>query len=82
MPINILFHKVYIYLSIYLYMFAYVLFILGNLAAQDVGESVKNMDDPYANEPRRHITLRPSSKQPFNAEPPLSLLVDNLITPK
>lgn len=54
---------------------------IGNLAAQDVGESVKNMDDPYANEPRRHITLKPSSKQPFNAEPPLSLLVDNLITP-
>ncbi|KAG7169115.1 sulfite oxidase-like, partial [Homarus americanus] len=54
---------------------------IGNLAADDIGSSVRNMNDPYGNEPRRHIALKPSSKKPFNAEPPLSLLVDNLITP-
>lgn len=54
---------------------------IGNLAAEDVGESVKNMSDPYGNEPRRHAALKPSSKKPFNAEPPLALLVDSLITP-
>ena len=40
------------------------------------------MDDPYGNEPRRHIALKPSNKKPFNAEPPLSLLVDSYLTPK
>ncbi|MPC78829.1 putative sulfite oxidase, mitochondrial [Portunus trituberculatus] len=40
------------------------------------------MDDPYGNEPRRHAALKPSSKKPFNAEPPLRLLVDSLVTPK
>lgn len=54
---------------------------VGNLAATDVGVAVDNMDDPYANEPRRHFSLKPSSKKPFNAEPPLPLLADHLITP-
>ncbi|KAK7086564.1 hypothetical protein SK128_028013 [Halocaridina rubra] len=54
---------------------------IGNLAGEDVGASVKNMDDPYGNEPKRHAALKPASKQPFNAEPPLALLADNLITP-
>lgn len=54
---------------------------IGNLAPDDVGESMKNMDDPYGNEPRRHAALKPSSKKPFNAEPPLRLLVDSLVTP-
>lgn len=54
----------------------------GNLSSSDVGAHVKDMDDPYGNEPRRHVALKPSSKKPFNAEPPLPLLADNLITPK
>ncbi|XP_071542861.1 sulfite oxidase isoform X2 [Panulirus ornatus] len=56
-------------------------FRIGNLSSDDVGASVKDMNDPYGNEPRRHVALKPSSKKPFNAEPPLRLLVDNLITP-
>lgn len=54
----------------------------GNLAAVDVGTSVSDMSDPYGKEPRRHVALKPSSRKPFNAEPPLPLLADNLITPK
>nr|XP_053631497.1 sulfite oxidase, mitochondrial-like [Cherax quadricarinatus] len=54
---------------------------IGNLAAEDVGTSVKGMNDPFDSEPRRHVALKPSSEKPFNGEPPLSLLVENLITP-
>lgn len=54
----------------------------GNLAAVDVGASVSDMSDPYGKEPRRHVALKPSSRKPFNAEPPLPLLADSLITPK
>ena len=44
--------------------------------------SVRDMNDPYGNEPRRHVALKPSAKKPFNAEPPLSLLVESFVTPK
>ncbi|XP_068238177.1 sulfite oxidase [Palaemon carinicauda] len=54
---------------------------IGNLAADDVGAMVKDMSDPYGNEPRRHITLKPASMKPFNAETPLAFLADSLITP-
>ncbi|KAH3825782.1 sulfite oxidase-like [Dreissena polymorpha] len=37
--------------------------------------------DPYANDPKRHPALIPSSVKPFNAEPPVSLLIHNYITP-
>nr|CAD7194648.1 unnamed protein product [Timema douglasi] len=47
----------------------------------DVSEGMANMEDPYACEPRRHPALKPSSKKPFNAEPPLPVLVDSFITP-
>nr|CAD7454698.1 unnamed protein product [Timema tahoe] len=53
----------------------------GNLSAEDVSEVMANMEDPYASEPRRHPVLKPSSKKPFNAEPPLPVLVDSFITP-
>ncbi|XP_066965362.1 sulfite oxidase isoform X2 [Macrobrachium rosenbergii] len=54
---------------------------IGNLAADDVGAMVKDMSDPYGNEPRRHVTLIPASQKPFNAETPLAFLAENLITP-
>lgn len=54
----------------------------GNLCEDDVGVATKNMEDPFANEPRRHVALRPSSQKPFNAEPPPPLLVEKLHTPK
>ena len=39
------------------------------------------LGDPYANEPKRNPALKPSSKKPFNAEPPMALLTENFATP-
>lgn len=55
---------------------------LGNLKKEDLKNLVENMDDPYANEPRRHIALKPASTKPFNAELSPLLLCENFITPK
>lgn len=54
---------------------------IGNLSLQDRGLAIENMDDPFASDPLRHPILKPSSVKPFNAEPPLELLVENFITP-
>lgn len=54
---------------------------IGNLARGEEKLAMVNVDDPYANEPKRHPILKVHSQKPFNAEPPLSLLVDNFITP-
>ncbi|XP_076357299.1 sulfite oxidase isoform X1 [Tachypleus tridentatus] len=54
---------------------------IGNLRVEDRGYTTANMADPYAAEPKRHHILQPRSVKPFNAEPPLSLLVDSFITP-
>lgn len=53
---------------------------IGNLRKEDQ-VSTEDQGDPYANEPQRSPLLVPKSKTPFNAEPPLNLLVDNFITP-
>lgn len=53
---------------------------IGNLKSEDQ-ISISNQGDPYANEPQRHPALIPRAKTPFNAEPPLSILVENFITP-
>jgi sulfite oxidase len=53
----------------------------GNISAEDAKVATRNMEDPYANEPRRHPALRVSSVKPFNAEPPPPLLTDSFITP-
>ncbi|XP_076258042.1 sulfite oxidase [Rhynchophorus ferrugineus] len=54
---------------------------IGNLKKEDLKSLVDDMDDPYANEPRRHIALKPASKKPFNAELSPLLLCENFITP-
>lgn len=54
---------------------------IGNLAEADRGVAAKDMDDPYAMDPKRHPALKPSSVKPFNAEPFLPLLVESYITP-
>lgn len=55
-------------------------FRIGNLSAEDeVG--TKDLSDPWADEPKRHPLLKPTSLRPFNAEPPLSLLVEHFLTP-
>lgn len=53
---------------------------IGNLNAEDQ-MSTDDQGDPYANEPKRSALLIPKSEKPYNAEPPLSLLVENFITP-
>ena len=54
---------------------------IGNLVIGEENLAMMNVDDPYGNEPYRHPVLRIRSKQPFNAEPPPSLLVENFVTP-
>lgn len=54
---------------------------IGNLMAED-RETGSSSVDHWSNEPRRHPVLLVRSKQPFNAEPPAELLVENFITPK
>lgn len=54
---------------------------VGNLDPSDrVGTA--DLDDPWANEPKRHPVLKPASARPFNAEPPAELLIDSFMTPK
>ena len=38
-------------------------------------------NDPYANDPERSPVLIPSSRKPFNAEPPSMLLAEKFLTP-
>lgn len=53
---------------------------IGNLKADDQ-QSTDDQGNPYANEPKRSPLITPRSVTPFNGEPPLSLLVENFITP-
>jgi sulfite oxidase len=52
---------------------------IGNITERPKEETL-DKNDPYANEPKRHPALRPSSSKPFNAEPPPAILRDNFIT--
>lgn len=54
---------------------------IGNLRADDAAQVAQDSSDPYAGDPRRHVALKPASRTPFNAEPPLALLVEHLLTP-
>lgn len=53
---------------------------IGNLRPLD-RVSVEDQGNPYANEPERNPEFLNRSETPFNAEPPLALLVENFITP-
>ena len=53
---------------------------IGDLKAED-RKSLSDTKDPYVNDPDRHPSLIARSKKPFNAETPLSLLGDSMITP-
>ncbi|XP_037823672.1 sulfite oxidase, mitochondrial isoform X2 [Lucilia sericata] len=55
-------------------------FRIGNISPEDE-VSTDDMGSPWAMEPKRHPLLKPASERPFNAEPPLSLLAENLYTP-
>lgn len=54
---------------------------IGNLEASErVG--TEDLENPWANEPKRHPVLKPASEKPFNAEPPSELLIESYLTPK
>lgn len=55
---------------------------IGNLSLEDSKEAIKDMSDPYSNDPIRHSVLKPATVKPFNAEPPPELLVQSFLTPK
>ncbi|XP_028392846.1 sulfite oxidase-like [Dendronephthya gigantea] len=55
-------------------------YCIGELKAEDK-KSVVDTNDPYRNDPERHPSLVVRSKKPFNAETPLTLLGDSLVTP-
>lgn len=54
---------------------------IGNLTQGEEHLAMMNVDDPYANDPKRHPVLKVHSQKPFNAETPLALLVENYHTP-
>ncbi|XP_044764248.1 sulfite oxidase-like [Coccinella septempunctata] len=55
---------------------------IGNLDPKDDHKDVvRDMSDPFANEPSRHPILKPASKKPFNAEAPENILVQSFLTP-
>lgn len=54
---------------------------IGNLAHQDILLKSKDQNDPYANEPMRHKTLKVNGHKPFCAEPPPPVLTESYITP-
>lgn len=49
--------------------------------AQEGGSpDIVAVQDPYANEPKRHRSLVVRTERPFNAEPPLELLAATPVT--
>ncbi|KAK9874923.1 hypothetical protein WA026_005738 [Henosepilachna vigintioctopunctata] len=54
---------------------------IGNLDPKENNDNTSDMSDPYSNEPKRHVILKPACVKPFNAESPEQLLVENFITP-
>lgn len=55
-------------------------FRVGNLDPSEM-VGTADLDNPWANEPKRHPVLKPASERPFNAEPPAELLIDSYLTP-
>jgi sulfite oxidase len=55
-------------------------FRIGKLR-RPAGQPAPNAQDPYANDPARSPFFKVSAAKPFNAEPPLPLLVDTHHTP-
>ena len=54
---------------------------IGEVRPEDRVERKATKVGPFANEPHRHPALIANSQEPFNAETPPELAVDNLITP-
>ena len=53
---------------------------IGNITEMPSQREVDSKD-PYAKDPARHPALIPSAERPFNAEPPVSMLMQDYLTP-
>ena len=49
--------------------------------AESVATKSVELDSPYGNEPTRHPSFKINKEQPFNGEPPPTLLKQSFITP-
>ncbi|XP_016966970.1 sulfite oxidase, mitochondrial [Drosophila biarmipes] len=56
-------------------------FRIGNLEGELVASVDDELGSPWSQEPQRHALLKPASKRPFNAEPPIGLLAEQFYTP-
>ncbi|KAH8289342.1 hypothetical protein KR054_004032 [Drosophila jambulina] len=56
-------------------------FRIGNLEGVELTAADDELGSPWAHEPPRHALLKPASKRPFNAEPPIGLLAEQFLTP-
>ncbi|XP_017009831.2 sulfite oxidase, mitochondrial [Drosophila takahashii] len=56
-------------------------FRIGNLEGELVATVDDELGSPWSQEPQRHALLKPASKRPFNAEPPIGLLAEQFYTP-
>ncbi|RWS31355.1 putative sulfite oxidase-like protein, partial [Leptotrombidium deliense] len=54
---------------------------IGNLKEEDSKRVAAQSNDPYSTDPKRHPALQPRSDKPYNAEPPVEILVKNFYTP-
>lgn len=54
---------------------------IGEIKMEERVEPKVKKDGPFANEPKRHPALIANSQQPFNAETPPELAMDNFVTP-
>ena len=54
---------------------------IGVLDPKDADTRKIDLDSPYGNEPVRHPAFKINNEQPFNGEPPPSLLKQSFITP-
>lgn len=54
---------------------------IGNISKVDAKSTSQDLNDPYANEPPRHKSLRINGHKPFCAETPPSLLIEKFHTP-
>lgn len=54
---------------------------IGNLDEADVVPKKVKGDGPYGEDPIRHSSLKVNADKPFNAEPPVELLLSSYITP-
>lgn len=59
----------------------FIFHLIGSISEEESKMSISDLQDPYANEPRRNPNFIVNAPKPFNAEPPLPVLMQNYLTP-